>query len=328
MLVITGGAGFIGSNLVAALETSTQEPLIVIDRFYEDDRWQNLRSRNIADWIKPEQLTCFLNKNAGKIKAIFHMGAISTTTEINADLVMENNFKLSLYLMTWCIENQTRLIYASSAATYGDGINGFKDDESSAYLKRLLPLNVYAWSKHLFDRRITTLKESGFALPSQCVGLKFFNVYGPNEYHKGGQRSVAHALFEQIQTGQKARLFKATDPKYEDGCQLRDFVWVDDCVDLMLWLYQNPNISGLFNCGTGTARSFKDLALAIFKALGKESKIEYFDMPASLAPRYQNYTQASMEKIRKAGYTKKMTSLEEGIRRYVQDYLLKENRYR
>lgn len=328
MLVITGGAGFIGSNLVAGLEASTKEPLVVVDRFYRDDRWQNLRSRNIADWIKPEHLDCFLSRHTGKIKALFHMGAISTTTERDADLVMENNFKLSLHLLNWCIENQVRFIYASSAATYGNGEQGFEDDESSSYLSHLFPLNVYAWSKHLFDRRLATFKESSFALPPQCVGLKFFNVYGPNEYHKEGQRSVAHTLFEQIQSGQKARLFKSTHPRYEDGGQLRDFIWVEDCIDIMLWFYQNPTVSGLFNCGTGIARSFKDLAVAVFKALHKDPRIEYFDMPTSLARRYQNYTQASMEKLFKAGYPGKITSLEEGVRRYVQDYLLKENPYR
>ncbi|OJX09857.1 MAG: ADP-glyceromanno-heptose 6-epimerase [Caedibacter sp. 37-49] len=328
MLVITGGAGFIGSNLLARLEQEIQEPLIAIDTLGKDEKWKNLRQRNLADLILPTETFTFLNSHISKIKAIFHLGAISTTTETDADLVIANNLTFSSRLLEWCTEHQKQFIYASSAATYGDGSQGFNDGQSVGELKKLLPLNVYGWSKHAFDLRIASLKEAKKPLPPQYIGLKFFNVYGPNEYHKGGQQSVVSHIFESLKTSSSARLFKSYNPDYQDGCQLRDFIWVDDCIDIMVWLYQNPHFSGLFNIGTGKARSFLDLAHAVFNALNRPSKIKFIEMPESLREKYQYYTQAQMTSLQKIGYQKPFTSLEEGAKKYVQNYLTQLNPYR
>lgn len=332
MIIITGGAGFIGSNLLAGLEDRGYGNLVVCDRFGSDDKWRNIAKREIRDIIKPESLMDYLDANADRIKVIFHMGAVSSTTETDSDLIVDTNFVFSRQLWKWCACNDARFIYASSAATYGDGERGFSDDESPEALARLRPLNPYGWSKHLFDRRVIRVvrdqKESAEAPPPQWAGLKFFNVYGPNEYHKGDQMSVACKLFPQAAAGAAAKLFKSSNPDYKDGGQLRDFIYVGDCVDVILWLYENPDISGLFNVGTGKARSFKDLAEAVFSALGKEPKINYIDMPQELKDRYQYYTEADMRKLRDAGYDKPFTELEEGVRSYVQDYMARDDRYR
>lgn len=328
MLVITGGAGFIGSNLLARLEEETQEPLVVIDVLGKEEKWKNLRHRNLADLILPSDIFPFLNSHIAKIKAIFHLGAISTTTETDADLVIANNLTLSSSLLEWCTEHQKQFIYASSAATYGDGNQGFEDYNQVTELRKLLPLNVYGWSKHAFDLRVANLTEARKPLPPQCVGLKFFNVYGPNEYHKGSQQSVVSHIFETLKTKSHAGLFKSYHPNYKDGGQLRDFIWVDDCVDIMIWLYQNPHVSGLFNVGTGKARSFLDLATAVFHALDRPPKIKFIDMPENLREKYQYYTQAQMNRLHQIGYQKPFTSLEEGVKKYVQKHLIQANPYR
>ena len=333
MIVITGGAGFIGSNLVAGLEQKGEMNLVVCDRFGNDDKWRNVAKRELRDIVQPENLLRYLDLHAGEVKTIFHMGAISTTTETNADLIIQSNFTLSRRLWHWCSENNVRLIYASSAATYGNGEQGFVDDDSPEALSKLRPLNPYGWSKHLFDRRVSRIVHGGKGQakeksPPQWAGLKFFNVYGPNEYHKGDQMSVVCKLHPQILAGAAARLFKSDKADYPDGGQLRDFVYVQDCVDVMLWLHDNPKVNGLFNVGTGKARSFKDLAEAAFLANDKKSKINYIDMPDNLRGKYQYYTQANVSRLRRAGYTKPFTELEEGIRRYVQDFLLQDDPYR
>jgi ADP-L-glycero-D-manno-heptose 6-epimerase len=329
MIIVTGGAGFIGSNLVAGLEASGVEDIVVCDLLGSDDKWRNLAKREIRDVVHPDRLFDYLHNHADQIKAVFHLGAISSTTERDADLIMDTNFVLSRRLWKWCCKNNVRFIYASSAATYGDGHHGFKDDQSIEGLSHLMPLNPYGWSKHVFDRRVARIIESkSESVPPQWAGLKFFNVYGPNEYHKGDQMSVVCKLHPQVVAGAAARLFKSHHPDYEDGGQLRDFVWVGDCVDVMIWLYENPSVNGLFNIGTGKARSFKDLATSTFKANGKEPKINYIDMPESLRDKYQYYTQAEMSKLREAGYTKPFTELEDGITKYVKDYLSKADPYR
>jgi ADP-L-glycero-D-manno-heptose 6-epimerase len=244
---------------------------------------------------------------------------------------MRNNFQLSMNLFKWCGINRVRFIYASSAATYGGGGQGFEDDSSRQALAELRPLNVYGWSKHLFDRALAQIRaqeNKAYPIPPQCVGLKFFNVYGPNEYHKGGQMSVVAHLFQQIQAKKSAQLFKSNHPDYPDGGQLRDFIFVEDCIEIMLWLYDNPNVSGLYNVGTGRARSFEDLALAVYAAMGVKPSIIYKDMPAELKGKYQYFTQAEMENLRKAGYKKPFTPLEEGIKTYVQQFLMAEDPYR
>jgi len=232
---------------------------------------------------------------------------------------------MSRWLFLWCEKNKVPFIYASSAATYGDGALGFKDEESCDALGKLRPLNAYGWSKNLFDRWVAQQKKRGLSFP--CVGLKFFNVYGPNEYHKGGMRSVVEQVYPFAARNEAFSLFKSHNPKYPDGGQLRDFVWVGDCVDVMLWLYQHPKISGLFNLGSGNARSFADLANAVYRAAGKEPQIRYRDMPEELRGKYQYFTEADMGKLRQAGYTAPFTSLEDGVKVYVQKYLAAADKY-
>ncbi len=329
MIVVTGGAGFIGSNLVAGLEERGLGDIVISDTLGSADKWRNIAKREIRDVVHPSRLFDYLDTHADEIEVIYHLGAISSTTENDADLIIDTNFVLSRRLWKWCWKHKKRFIYASSAATYGDGHHGFKDEESIDGIKHFMPLNPYGWSKHVFDRRIARVVETkSEPLPTQWAGLKFFNVYGPNEYHKGDQMSVVCKLFPQVQAGAAARLFKSHHPDYQDGGQLRDFVWVGDCVDVMLWLYDNPNVNGLFNVGSGKARSFKDLAEATFKATGKAPKITYTDMPEGLRDKYQYYTQADVSKIRQAGYTKPFTELEEGIGKYVKDYLSKGDPYK
>ena len=328
MIVVTGGAGFIGSNLVAALQDRGDTETLVCDRLGGDDRWRNLARRELADLVKPEQLFDFLTENAGAVDVIFHMGAISDTTASDAELVIENNFGFSLALWEWCAANNVRLIYASSAATYGDGENGYDDDASVEALAKFRPLNPYAWSKHLLDRRITRLLASGVSAPAQSVGLKFFNVYGPNEYHKGAQSSVVHHAWAQVTDGGPVRLFRSHRDGIADGHQARDFIHVDDCVATMLWLLDNPNVSGLFNVGTGKARTFLDLANAIFSALGVEPQIEFIDTPSAIRERYQYFTEAPMARLRAAGFDGEFLSLEHGVGRYVGEFLTRQDPYR
>lgn len=327
MIIITGAAGFIGSNLVKFLEDHTQEPLVIVDVLDHQEKWQNLKNRKIHDFIFPESLFPYLNENAGKITHLFHLGAISATTETDANLIIETNFRLSKELLAWCTEHSVAFIYASSAATYGDGSHGFVDTESDADLKAFTPLNAYAWSKHLFDRHILDLKDKGLKLPPQWVGLKFFNVYGPNEYHKGQQMSVVKHIFESVKSGGAAKLFRSYKEGYKDGEQLRDFIWIDDCTKVMHWFYQNKTKSGLFNVGTGKARSFYDLASSVFSALDRPNNIEFIDMPHNLREKYQYFTEATMDKLKNAGYTESFTSLEDGVKQYV-SYLKKDDPYR
>ena len=326
MFLVTGGAGFIGSNLVHALVAQNKD-VVVCDWMGQENKWKNIAPCDLYSIIAPEELLQFLSQNAARIKGVFHLGAISTTTERNVDLIVNHNIRLSQSLWGWCSIHKKPLIYASSAATYGDG-PVFKDVDSVEELAHLHPLNAYGWSKHFFDRWVARMRASNAEQPSQCVGLKFFNVYGPNEYHKGAQQSVAVHLFHQIQSGKNARLFKSYNKKYEDGGQIRDFVFVEDCVDVMLWLYDNPQVNGLLNVGSSKGRSFKDLALAVYAALGKEPNIEYIDMPEGLAAQYQYYTEAEMTKLKAAGYTKPLTSLEDGVRKYIQEFLMKDEGYR
>ena len=328
MIVITGGAGFIGSNLVAALEERGAKELVICDALGHGDKWRNIAKRELADLIAPERLMDFLDARRGRIQAVFHLGAVSSTTETDADLIIRSNFSVSLGLWNYCADAGVRLVYASSAATYGDGEQGFDDDGSIAGLVKLRPMNPYGWSKHAFDRFVARQVSGNTARPRQWAGLKFFNVFGPNEYHKGSMRSVVHQVHPRIMAGETARLFKSHRPDYPDGGQKRDFIWVGDCIDVMLWLYDHPAVNGLFNCGTGQARSFEDLALAVFAATGKPSKIAYIDMPPEIRPRYQYFTEAKMERLRAAGYAAPFTLLEEGVGRYVRDFLATKDPYR
>ena len=320
MYVVTGGAGFIGSNIVADLAAAGSE-VVVCDWLRSDERWRNLARHDVADIVLPEDLPRWLTLHGDAVEAIIHMGANSSTTETDVDLIVRQNVRATLDLLEWCTTARKRFIYASSAATYGDGTAGFEDFSTPEELRQLRPLNAYGWSKHLVDRRIAYLSTRSAALPPQYVGLKFFNVYGPNEYHKGSMMSAVARSLPLVQRGEPMKLFRSGHPDYTDGGQLRDFVYVRDCVAVVRWLLGQPQVSGLFNVGSGRARSWLDLAHALFAAAGREPRIEFIDMPATLAPKYQYFTEARLDRLRAAGYTAGFTSLETGVADYIQEYL-------
>jgi ADP-L-glycero-D-manno-heptose 6-epimerase len=324
MILVTGGAGFIGSTLQAALFDRGVETVIA-DRLGSNGKWRNIARHPPARLVHPSELSAFL-ASAPPIEAVFHMGAVSGTMAVDGDQVWRTNVELSLHLWDWCALHGVRFIYASSAATYGDGSAGFDDDPAG--LERLAPLNLYGWSKHVFDLRVMDALRRGAPRPPQWAGLKFFNVYGPNEYHKNGMISVVKVKFDELAAGGPARLFRSHQAGVADGAQQRDFVWVGDTVDVMLWLLDRPDVSGLFNVGTGVARSYLDMAHAVAHACGRPAEVEFVDMPDGLRGQYQSFTQARMERLRAAGYDKKFTSLEEGVGRYVRDYLTQPNAYR
>ncbi|ASE40990.1 ADP-glyceromanno-heptose 6-epimerase [Brevundimonas vesicularis] len=329
MIVVTGGAGFIGSNIVARLTAETAYDVVVCDRLETADlaKWKNLAKHAIADFWSPEELFEQLERHAERIEAVVHMGAISSTTEPDADLILRTNFTLSRDLWDWCAIRGSRMIYASSAATYGDGETGFNDDDDADSLSQLRPLNAYGYSKMLFDQYAIRQADRGQA-PPQWAGLKFFNVYGPNEGHKGGMKSVVAQIWPKVAAGEAVTLFRSHNPNYADGGQMRDFVYVDDVVDIIEFLLQSPQVSGIFNAGSGQARSFADLARATFDAAGKTPSIDYVDTPLSIRDRYQYFTEARMDRIRAAGFEGQSTPLEEGVRRYVQDFLATADPYR
>jgi ADP-L-glycero-D-manno-heptose 6-epimerase len=328
MLVITGGAGFIGSNLVAALTARGRDDLVVVDRLGNGQKWRNLRKSPLSAIVPPEGMFEFLSDNRRGIDAVFHLGAISATTETDADLVVQTNFTLSQNLWRWCAKADVPLIYASSAATYGNGAAGFDDTATTSALARLRPLNTYGWSKHLFDQWVVRQLEHRLAAPPQWCGLKFFNVYGPNEYHKGQQQSLVAQIFPRAVAGEPARLYRSHHPDYPDGGQLRDFICVDDAVDMMIWLLGHPEICGIYNAGTGRARTWQDLAAAVFRAVDKEPLIAFIDMPEDIRATYQYVTEARMERLRQAGYGRSPTALEDGVRNYVQSFLRNSDPYR
>jgi ADP-L-glycero-D-manno-heptose 6-epimerase len=317
MILITGGTGFIGSYLQAEL-TARGHETVVVDWLGDADKWRNIAHHPPARIIAPEALEAFLAEEP-KLKMVYHLGAISETTATDGDLVWRTNVTLSQLLWSWCTARDVRLIYASSAATYGNGDQGFDDDP--AQLNRLAPLNLYGWSKHVFDQHVMKRLAAGGPKPPQWAGLKFFNVYGPNEYHKGKMISVVKVKYDELAAGGPARLFRSDRPGLADGAQARDFVWVGDVVDVMLWLLDTPSVSGLFNLGTGTARTYLDLAHAVCDAMQAPRRVEFIDMPPSLRGQYQSFTQANMDRLRSAGYNGQFTTLEDGIRRYVQGYL-------
>jgi len=328
MIVVTGGAGFIGSAIVWRLNTLNLDEIIIVDSLGTsvssgpsldgDEKWKNLVGLNYRDFIHKDDFIKLLDSSAIEIPtAIIHMGANSSTTEKDADSLLRNNFEYSKKLAEYCLTKEVRFIYASSAATYGDGSLGFDDREADIHLLR--PLNMYGYSKMMFD--FWALKRG---ILNKTVGLKYFNVYGPNEYHKGDMRSVVHKAFEQISETGKARLFKSANPKYKDGEQMRDFIYIKDAVDLTLFFLDHTNKNGLFNIGSGKARTWNDLVTALFNAMNKNVEIEYFDMPSHLLEKYQYFTEAKMDKLKKVGYSKPLISLEDGVADYVQNYLQKE----
>jgi ADP-L-glycero-D-manno-heptose 6-epimerase len=326
MLLVTGGAGFIGSNVVASLNEAGRSDVVVNDLLGSDGKWQNLRKRRLADFVPPADLFRWLDGR--RLDAVIHLGAISDTTAGDGDAVMDNNFRLSLRLLDWCAETRTPLIYASSAATYGDGAQGFADDNSPAALARLKPLNLYGWSKHLFDLAVIERARAGLKLPPQWAGLKLFNVFGPNEYHKGEMMSLVAKRFDDARAGRPVALFRSHRDGIADGEQRRDFIWVEDAVGVVRWLIDTPKVSGIFNVGTGKAESFRDLITALFAALGRAPDIKYVDMPAAIRDSYQYVTQASVENLRRAGYNAGFTPLADAVKRYVVSHLDTADRYR
>jgi ADP-L-glycero-D-manno-heptose 6-epimerase len=325
MIVVTGGAGFIGSNLQAALVRRGHET-VVVDWLGSEGKWRNLAKHPPARIIPPTEIDAFLESRP-PIETMFHLGAVSETTATDGDAVWQTNVELSRTIWHWCVDHDVRLVYASSAATYGDGTAGFDDDATPAALQRLRPLNLYGWTKHAFDLRVASAVANRRPHPPQWAGLKFFNVYGPNEYRKGRMVSVVKVKHDEVAAGGPARLFRSTEPGLADGDQRRDFIWVGDVVDTLLWFLDTPGVSGLFNLGTGQARSYLDLANAVCDAAGRPRDIEFIDMPEALRGQYQSFTQASMNRLRAAGYPGQFTPLEEGVRRYVQDYLSQPDHY-
>jgi ADP-L-glycero-D-manno-heptose 6-epimerase len=323
MIVVTGGAGFIGSAIVWGLNKKGITDIHVVDWMRDEDKWKNLLNLKFIDY---EEKDPFLKRILfddkilkDKVETIIHMGACSSTTEKDLSFLIENNFKYTQVLAKWCIRNNKKFIYASSAATYGLGESGF--DDSHDKLEILKPLNKYGFSKHIFD--LWALRNG---LLDKITGIKFFNVYGPNEYHKKEMRSVIHKAYEQITVSGKLKLFKSCNKDYKDGGQLRDFIYIKDAVDMTLFIMEK-NLKGIYNIGTGRARSFEDLGRSVFKAMNKKENIEYIEMPDELKEKYQYFTEAKMDKIRSSGYPWAVTSLEDGIEDYIKNYLLKADKY-
>ncbi|MEJ0015534.1 MAG: ADP-glyceromanno-heptose 6-epimerase [Acetobacteraceae bacterium] len=319
MILVTGGAGFIGSNLQAALVRRGHETAIV-DRLGSSGKWRNLAKHPPSRLIPPDEIDDFLESRP-PLEMIYHFGAVTDTTAADGDTTWQTNVELSRNIWHWCANHGVRLVYASSAATYGDGSAGFDDSATVAELEKLRPLNLYGWTKHAFDLRVARAVAARQARPPQWVGLKFFNVYGPNEYHKGRMISVVKVKHDEVAAGGPARLYRSGEPGLADGAQRRDFIWVGDVVDTLLWLHDSPDVNGMFNIGTGQARTYLDLANAVCDAAGVARQIEFIDMPEALRDQYQSFTEASVARLRAAGYSGQFTPLEEGVRRYVQDYL-------
>ena len=321
-ILITGGAGFIGSALVWELNRRGCENIVVCDRLSTDEKWKNLVPLKFADYIDGNDLLQAVQHapaKLGRFDHVLHLGACSATTERDADFLMRNNYEFTKQLCHWSLANQTRFVYASSAATYGDGAHGMDDQMPDIHALR--PLNMYGYSKHLFDLHA---KREGW-LP-KIVGLKYFNVYGPNEDHKADMRSLVHKACGQILATGKVQLFKSHRPDYKDGEQMRDFLYVKDAIRMTLHLAETPSAGGLFNLGSGKAHTWVELATAIFTALGKEPNIEFIDMPEHLQSKYQYYTCADIAKLRASGFTQEITALTEAVRDYVQGYLVPDKR--
>jgi ADP-L-glycero-D-manno-heptose 6-epimerase len=314
MILVTGGAGFIGSALVSALNARGQDEVVIVDHLHQGPKWKNLKKLRFWDYCDREALFDRLD-HLPTLTHVIHLGACSSTTETDSGFLMRNNFGYSVALAEWAIQRGIRLIVASSAATYGDGGHGYEDDASQ--LQYLSPLNAYGYSKHAFDQ---VAQRRGWL--NQLASVKFFNVFGPNEDHKGSMASMVYHSFHQIQATGKVRLFKSHRPECEDGGQQRDFIFIRDAVAEVLWLMDHPERCGLFNVGTGLARSFKDLALAVFTALNRPPQIEYIDMPPAIRAHYQYFTEARMSKIRSLGFDHQPFSLEQAVQSYVQQFLL------
>ncbi|ACS78679.1 ADP-glyceromanno-heptose 6-epimerase [Maridesulfovibrio salexigens] len=322
MYIVTGGAGFIGSAMVWKLNQMGIDDILIVDNLAKTDKWKNLVNLRYEDYIHRDQFFKFILEGDDPFKtdAVIHMGACSSTTEQDADFLMENNYRYTQMLCRFCLQHDVRFINASSAATYGDGQFGFDDDHEG--IDRLKPMNMYGYSKQLFD---LWAKRGGVL--DKLVSLKFFNVFGPNEYHKDDMKSVICKAFHQIGETEEMKLFKSYKPEYPHGGQKRDFVYIKDCVDVMWWFLQNPQANGIFNIGTGQAREWNELARSVFAAMDVEPNISYIEMPETIRDKYQYFTQANMSKLVEAGYDKPFTSLEDAAKDYVQNYLAQEDPY-
>ncbi len=326
MIIITGATGFIGSCLQEKLY-HLKEKTVIVDWIGRDEKWRNIARHSPEEIIFPQDLDTFLIENSQNIKAIIHLGAISETTARDGDLVWKTNVDLSKKLWRWCALHQVRFIYASSAATYGGANQSEEFTDDLNHIITLKPLNLYGWSKQVFDLFVLEQIQNHQSIPPQWVGLKFFNVYGPNEYHKGKMISVVKVKFDDIQQGHSPRLFKSDQNSLSDGAQARDFIWVGDVIDVIVWLLEHPEVNGIYNCGTGKARTYLDLAYAVCSAMGCKKEVDFIDMPQNLKGQYQYFTQANMTRLRQAGYQRPFTSLEEGISKYIRDYLLQSDPY-
>jgi ADP-L-glycero-D-manno-heptose 6-epimerase len=328
-VIVTGAAGFIGRNTVAALNARGVDRLLLVDHLRQADKWKNLPGLRFDDLLPPQPFLAHLTAgDLGEIDSVIHLGACSSTTERDADYLLENNYRYTRTLCQWCMDHDVRFVYASSAATYGDGRLGFDDDRNDAGLAALRPLNMYGYSKHLFDLWASSRglfhrsgDRAGGGVGGGIVGLKYFNVFGPHEDHKGAMRSVAATAYHQVLAEQRVKLFKSYRPDYADGQQQRDFVYVSDAVDVTLFFWEHRELAGLFNCGTGQARSWLDLANAVFAACDLPPRIEFVEMPESMRAKYQYFTQATIAKLRRAGYEKPFTPLEAAVNDYVVNYL-------
>lgn len=320
MIIVTGGAGFIGSCVVRTLNDLGRNDIVIVDNIAATDKWLNIRNKKYLEYVNKKDFLAKL-PSYNNVEAIIHMGAQSSTTERDFDYLYNNNFEYTKALWNYCAEKNISFIYASSAATYGNGENGFDD---RCNIDELLPLNGYGYSKQIFD---LWMKHQAAIAPKQYVGLKFFNVYGPNEYFKGSMASMAFHGFNQIKQFGKIQLFKSYNSKYADGEQLRDFVYVKDICCVIVWMLSHPEISGLFNVGTGKAQSFNDLALNLFNAMGVTPNIEYVDMPESIRGKYQYYTQANISSLQSVGYVAPFNDLNRGLFDYVANYLSKDSAY-
>ncbi len=329
MILLTGGAGFIGSNLLAHLEARGIYDVIICDSFGKGNKWRNLSKHAFANMMPADKLFDFLENNSRDIEAIFHLGAITDTLNDNADEMVRNNFVFGIELWNWAFRARARFIYLSSAAVYGDGEAGFSDENSLVEMKKLNPLSLYGWTKHIFDKRAMRVVETGAVMrPPQWVGFRAFNVYGPNEYHKGNMKSQVTRTIEKVARGKSVDLYKSTNPEIADGEQKRDFVWVDDVCEALLWAYDNKEVNGLYNLGTGQARSYNELVDIVLKTLNAPSNKKYVNMPGALEPQYQSHTCSDNTRLREAGFEHSFLSLEEGVKKYVETYLSGHDPYR